>query len=120
MKMKKRFCKTFAMALVIGAFAVSSGCGGQNGDSTSDEGMYISPAQEFEMDSIEMLSQKRADAVLDYCLNSAATTQEQKDRFGALAQARGYSFSDPVFDENGNVDMEASRRVAVKFYIQVD
>ncbi len=95
MKMKKRFCKTFAMALVIGAFAASSGCGGQNGDSTSD-------------------------AVLDYCLNSAATTQEQKDRFGALAQARGYSFSDPVFDENGNVDMEASRRVAVKFYIQVD
>ena len=95
MKMKKRFCKTFAMALVIGAFAASSGCGGQNGDSTSD-------------------------AVLDYCLNSAATTQEQKDRFGALAQARGYSFSDPVFAENGNVDMEASRRVAVKFYIQVD
>lgn len=93
--MKKRFCKTFAMALVIGAFAASSGCGGQNGDSTSD-------------------------AVLDYCLNSAATTQEQKDHFGALAQARGYSFSDPVFDENGNVDMEASRRVAVKFYIQVD
>ena len=79
MKMKKRFCKTFAMARVIGAFAASSGCGGQNGDSTSDEGMYISPAQ-----------------------------------------ARGYSFSDPVFDENGNVDMEASRRVAVKFYIQVD
>ncbi|HIS48823.1 MAG TPA: hypothetical protein IAB46_14980 [Candidatus Scybalocola faecigallinarum] len=45
--MKKRFCKTFAMALVIGAFAASSGCGGQNGDSTSDEGMYISPAQEI-------------------------------------------------------------------------
>lgn len=66
------------------------------------------------------LSQKRAQAVLDYCLNSAAMTQEQKDRFGALAQAKGYSFSDPVYDENGNVDMDASRRVAVKFYINVE
>ena len=66
------------------------------------------------------LSQKRAQAVLDYCLNSTAMTQEQKDRFGALAQAKGYSFSDPVYDENGNVDMDASRRVAVKFYINVE
>lgn len=47
-------------------------------------------------------------------------TQEHKYRFQALAQTRGYSFSDPVYDENGSVDMEASRRVAVKFYINVD
>jgi chemotaxis protein MotB len=32
-----------------------------------------------------------------------------------LATANGCSWSDPVYDANGNVDMDASRRVVFKF-----
>ncbi len=67
------------------------------------------------------LSKKRAAAVLDYCLASTANglSQEQKEKFQTLAKTEGYSFSDPVFNEDGEIDMEASRRVAVKFYVNV-
>lgn len=67
------------------------------------------------------LSQKRADAVLAYCLDSTANSlsDEQKTELKNLSQTKGYSFSDPVYDENGNVDMDACRRVEVKFYMKL-
>ena len=66
------------------------------------------------------LSQKRAEAVEAYCLNSDTTkmSENQKKRLNQIGTAKGYSFSDPVYNENGEEDEEASRRVAIKFYIK--
>ena len=68
------------------------------------------------------LSANRADAVLDYCLTSEANglTEEERSRLEEAARAKGYSCSDPVYDENGTEDKDASRRVAIKFYLDME
>lgn len=66
------------------------------------------------------LSRKRAQTVLDYCLNSSVMTSNQKSMFQKLATAEGYSFTDLVHDENGAEDAAASRRVCVKYFIDID
>ncbi len=68
------------------------------------------------------LSQARADAVLDYCLSSDATSMnyDQKSRLNDIATTIGYSFTDLVYDEEGEEDADASRRVAIKFFISTD
>ncbi len=63
------------------------------------------------------LSQERADSVKDYCVSVAG---DYADQFGAVLESIGYSEDDPIYDENGEVDMAASRRVAFKFMINVD
>jgi len=65
------------------------------------------------------LSQRRAEGVMAYCLESEANglTAEQREALTGLLVAKGFSFTDPVYDENGNVDQDASRRVAIKFFI---
>ena len=64
------------------------------------------------------LSQQRADVVKDYCL-SAETGVDTAKLAGAL-EAIGYSNSKPIHDANGDVDMNASRRVSFKFLINLD
>ena len=68
------------------------------------------------------LSQKRADTVLDYCVNSTGSglNSAQKEKMQQLSTAIGYSSSDLIYDDRGNEDMDASRRVAIKFFINVD
>ena len=68
------------------------------------------------------LSQKRADSVMQYAIQSKnnGMTEQERNVMGQIAKATGYSFSDPVFNENGEEDMDASRRVAVKFYLKVN
>ena len=63
------------------------------------------------------LSQQRALAVASYVLADDYTgiTADQKRLLRELVTANGRSFSDPVRDANGNVDMDASRRVVFKF-----
>ena len=63
------------------------------------------------------LSQQRALAVASYVLadDYAGITADQKRQLRELVTANGRSFSDPVRDANGNVDMDASRRVVFKF-----
>ena len=63
------------------------------------------------------LSQQRALAVASYVLadDYAGITADQKRLLRELVTANGRSFSDPVRDANGNVDMDASRRVVFKF-----
>jgi chemotaxis protein MotB len=39
----------------------------------------------------------------------------QKNQLRELLTANGRSYADPVYDENGQVDAAASRRVAFKF-----
>lgn len=67
------------------------------------------------------LSQKRADAVLAYCLSGDASSlnRDQKERLNAIASTIGYSYANLVYDSNGIEDADASRRAAIKFYINV-
>ena len=68
------------------------------------------------IDNLE-LSQQRALAVASYVLDDGyrAITADQKRQLRQVATANGRSFSDPVLDEAGNEDMDASRRVVFKF-----
>lgn len=62
------------------------------------------------------LSQKRADSVKNYCLSVGGdhtATLEQ------MLQAVGFSYTDPIYKTNGEVDMDASRRVAFRFLINL-
>ena len=67
------------------------------------------------------LSQARADSVKDYCLSDECGVDDAY--LNSLSQtlcAVGYSYTDPVYDANGNVDMAASRRVAFRFLIDLN
>ena len=68
------------------------------------------------IDNLE-LSQQRALAVASYVLDDGyhGITADQKRQLRQVATANGRSFSDPVLDEAGNEDMDASRRVVFKF-----
>ena len=63
------------------------------------------------------LSQDRALSVARFCVmdNSQVLNDEQVESIRPILTANGRSYSDPVYDENGNVDMAASRRVEFKF-----
>ena len=63
------------------------------------------------------LSQQRAGAVASYVLSDSYTviTDEQRELLRQLVTANGRSYSDPVLDEDGNEDKDASRRVVFKF-----
>lgn len=68
------------------------------------------------------LSNKRAKAVLDYCLESSKNglTAAQKDMLKDKAATEGHGSSDLIYDDNGDEDREASRRVTVKFFLDVE
>jgi outer membrane protein OmpA-like peptidoglycan-associated protein len=59
------------------------------------------------------LSEKRAKAVADYC------TQKHPELSGLITSV-GKSYDDPVLDENGQIDMDASRRVLFAFRLKVN
>lgn len=63
------------------------------------------------------LSQQRAGAVAAYVLDDGyrAITAQQRKLLREMSTANGRSYSDPVLDENGNEDKDASRRVVFKF-----
>lgn len=65
-----------------------------------------------------MLSENRANAVMGYC--SSLLDEKQGAVFNELATCRGYGESDLVYDEYGYEDKDASRRVAIKFILNVD
>ena len=75
---------------------------------TDSQGTYLSNLE---------LSQRRALAVATYVLSDdfKNITAAQKARLREMATANGRSFSDPVLDEFGREDMDASRRVVFKF-----
>lgn len=63
------------------------------------------------------LSQKRAGAVAKYVLSDdyRGISSSQRRALRELVTANGRSYSDPVLDENGRENMDASRRVVFKF-----
>lgn len=66
------------------------------------------------------LSQQRALAVAKYCLDekSSSIPKEQIDQLQKIMTANGRSFSNPIYKEDGSVDMDASRRVEFKFRLK--
>lgn len=64
------------------------------------------------------LSQERALSVATYCLSMKSLTEEQSAMLRKILTAKGRSFSDPVYAEDGSVDMTASRRVEFKFRLK--
>ncbi|MCR5410152.1 MAG: OmpA family protein [Lachnospiraceae bacterium] len=75
---------------------------------TDTEGNYMSNLE---------LSQKRALAVAEYCLsdNSKILSDKQLEEMRSLISATGRSYSNPIYDGNGKIDMAASRRVEFLF-----
>lgn len=63
------------------------------------------------------LSQQRALAVAQFCLTAenGILSDEQITSLRNILTANGRSFSDPVYNPDGTVDMNASRRVEFKF-----
>ncbi len=59
------------------------------------------------------LSTERADVVKDYCANAETS-------LAATLEAVGMSCSKPIYNADGSVNLEASRRVAFKFIISLD
>lgn len=64
------------------------------------------------------LSQERALQVALYCLEMPTLSPEQKLRLQQILTAKGRSFADLRYDENGYEDPEASRRVEFKFRLK--
>ena len=78
---------------------------------TDTEGGYI-----YNLD----LSQRRAYRVSKYCLDekSSVLSMDDIETLRKLVTANGRSYSDPVYTENGTVNMDASRRVVFKFRLK--
>lgn len=66
------------------------------------------------------LSQERALAVANCLLTSAGDflTESEEENLRSKLTANGHSMSNPVYDESGEIDMDASRRVEIKFSLK--
>ncbi|MDO4323954.1 MAG: OmpA family protein [Lachnospiraceae bacterium] len=66
------------------------------------------------------LSQERALAVANYLMAgcSAFLTDEEQTTLQAKLTANGHSMSNPVYSEDGQINMDASRRVEIKFSLK--
>lgn len=66
------------------------------------------------------LSQERALAVANYLFDSASSflTSQEIESLKSKLTANGHSMSNPVYDENGQINMDASRRVEIKFSLK--
>ena len=59
------------------------------------------------------LSQRRAEAVLAYCLEKAPSLE-------SIAKAEGHSYDNLILKEDGSIDADASRRVEFRFVLKMD
>ncbi len=78
---------------------------------TDTEGTYIYNLE---------LSQKRAFSVAKYCLtdDNEVLTNSQLESLQSVITVNGRSYSNPIYDKNGEVDAEASRRVEFLFRLK--
>ncbi len=76
---------------------------------TDSSGTYIRNLQ---------LSQDRALAVATYCLEMPGLTAEQQSMLRSILTAKGRSYNDLVYNEDGTENQEASRRVEFKFNLK--
>lgn len=61
------------------------------------------------------LSQERALSVASYCLQMPGLSDSQLEALRSILTAKGRSYSDPIYNADGGIDMDASRRVEFKF-----
>jgi len=61
------------------------------------------------------LSQERALSVATFCLESPKLTNPQLEKLRDILTAKGRSYSDPIYNADGTINMDASRRVEFKF-----
>lgn len=68
------------------------------------------------------LSQERAYSVAAYCLDeeNSLLPATQLELLRNMMTANGRSFSNPIYNEDGTVDAEKSRRVEIKFRLKDD
>ena len=64
------------------------------------------------------LSQARAQTVVKYCLTTASLTPTQRELLRTLIVPKGKSFTDPVYNADGTINDELSRRVEFKFSLR--
>ncbi len=66
------------------------------------------------------LSQRRAYAVLSYLLSDSYPylTSSQKEILRSITTSNGRSYANPVYNADGSVNMDASRRVEFKFRLK--
>ncbi len=66
------------------------------------------------------LSQERALSVAAFCLNENSTilSAEEVEDMREIVTANGRSYSDPIYNADGSVNMDASRRVEFKFRLK--
>ena len=64
------------------------------------------------------LSQERALSVASYCLQMQGLSEEQLGMLRSILTAKGRSFSDPIYNGDGTINMDASRRVEFKFRLK--
>ncbi len=68
-----------------------------------------------------LLSFNRADSVAKFCMDpDNGLSQDQIDQLQKLLTVNGRSYSDPVYEAPGQVNMAASRRVEIKFRLKED
>lgn len=64
------------------------------------------------------LSEERAENVKNYCLSKEIGVDISK--LASSMETIGYSLGKPVYDNNGGVDIEASRRVSFRFIVNLE
>ena len=64
------------------------------------------------------LSMQRASRVMAYSMQIPTLTEAQRTYLTERATFIGRGFTDPVFDKDGQINWEASRRVEIKFQIR--
>jgi chemotaxis protein MotB len=65
------------------------------------------------------LSQERADNVKNYCLSESGISEEVSGKLSNILVPVGYSYDVPVYNADGSVNKDASRRVEFVFYINL-
>lgn len=66
------------------------------------------------------LSENRANAVMNsFVYGKNGLDEQERAQLAKMVKAEGFSFSDPIFNDDGTVDMAASRRVEIKFYLNL-
>lgn len=66
------------------------------------------------------LSQQRAQTVLNYCVGYENETDNSFYNVNELLYAEGCAYDFPIYNDNGEIDMDASRRVSFIFHINVE
>ena len=79
---------------------------------------HIAPVSGTTYEGGMPLSEKRAENVKNYCLSGETGVDTSK--LAPTLETVGYSQSRPVYDADGNVDIEPSRRVSFRFIVNID